>query len=136
MSAEVLLAADGKFCHQDVNRKLVVLCGHQLPSEAVLETKEDILDHSRSGTTLEQQKTEGWFPTRSQQLGLQRPKAPTTTAVTSVLLIGKKQIQSALAIRSQPERDKPDYVVIGPRVANQKDQSGKKKSISADSSNP
>lgn len=114
----------------------MVLCSHQLPSEAVLETKEDVLDRGRSGNTLEQQKTEGWFSTRSEHLGPQRPKAPTTTAVTSALLIGKRQIQSPLAICSQPERDKPDYVVIGPRVANQKDQSGKKKSISADSSSP
>lgn len=82
MSADVLF---GKLCHQDVNRKLVALCSNQLPSEAALETREDVLDRSRSGTTLEQRKTEGWFSTRSEHLGPELPKAPTTTAVTSSL---------------------------------------------------
>lgn len=82
MSAAVLF---GKLCHQDVNRKLVALCSNQLPSEATLETREDVLDRSRSGTTLEQQKTEGRFSTGSEHLGPERPKAPTTTEVTSAL---------------------------------------------------
>lgn len=107
MSADVLLAADGKFCHQDVNRKLVALYSHQLPSEAVLETKEAVLDRSRSGTTVEQQKTEGWFSTRSEHLGPQRPKAPTTTAVD------REKPDPITTADPQPERDKPDYVVIG-----------------------
>lgn len=82
MSADVLFS---KFCDKDVNRELVALCSNQLPSEAALETKEDVLDRSRSGTALEQQKTEGWFSIRSEHLRRECPKAPTTTLVTSAL---------------------------------------------------
>lgn len=82
MSADVLF---GKLCDRDVNPKLVALCSNQVPSEATLETKEDVLDRSRSETTLEQKKTEGWFSARSEHLGRERPKAPMSPASWSAL---------------------------------------------------